>query len=77
MSDTIQDLSELRLSYQKGELLESQVDSRPHEQFLLWFNQALEAKLHEPYAMYLATADAQGHPPCAYSIITWCDRCGL
>ena len=62
MSDTIQDLSELRLSYQKGELLESQVDSRPHEQFLLWFNQALEAKLHEPYAMYLATADAQGRP---------------
>ncbi|MDQ8934230.1 pyridoxamine 5'-phosphate oxidase [Acinetobacter rudis] len=62
MSDTIQDLSELRLSYQKGELLENQVDADPHEQFLVWFNQALEAKLHEPYAMYLATADHQGHP---------------
>ena len=62
MSDTIQDLSELRLSYQKGELLESQVDIEPHEQFLYWFNQALEAQLHEPYAMYLATADAQGRP---------------
>lgn len=62
MSDTIQDLSELRLSYQKGELLENQVDIEPHEQFLFWFNQALEAQLHEPYAMYLATADAQGRP---------------
>ena len=62
MSDMIQDLSELRLSYQKGELLEVEVDADPHQQFLLWFNQALEAKLHEPYAMSLATADGQGRP---------------
>lgn len=62
MSDMIKDLSELRLNYQKGELLEAQVDALPHEQFLIWFNQALEAQLHEPYAMSLATADAEGHP---------------
>ena len=62
MSNVIKDLSELRLSYQKGELLETHVQSQPHEQFLNWFNSALEAKLHEPYAMSLATADAQGRP---------------
>ena len=62
MSDLIKDLSELRLSYQKGELHESQVDHNPHEQFLQWFNQALNAQLHEPYAMSLATANAQGRP---------------
>lgn len=62
MSDVIQDLSELRLSYQKGELHEKQVNTVPHEQFLLWFNQALEAHLHEPYAMSLATADGKGRP---------------
>ena len=62
MSDLIKDLSELRLSYQKGELHESAVKSNPHEQFLEWFNQALTAKLHEPYAMSLATANAQGRP---------------
>ena len=62
MSDLIKDLSELRLSYQKGELHESQVNANPHEQFLQWFNQALTAKLHEPYAMSLATANAQGRP---------------
>ena len=62
MSDLIKDLSELRLSYQKGELHEAQVNSNPHEQFLLWFNHALEAQLHEPYAMSLATANAQGRP---------------
>ena len=62
MSDVIKDLSELRMSYQKGELHEQQVNADPHEQFLNWFNAALEAKLHEPYAMSLATANAQGRP---------------
>lgn len=62
MSDVIKDLSELRLSYEKDELCEDQVDTNPHEQFLVWFNQSLEAKLHEPYTMSLATANAQGRP---------------
>ena len=62
MSDVIKDLSELRLTYQKGELHEDQVEANPHEQFLNWFNLALTAKLHEPYAMSLATADGKGRP---------------
>ena len=62
MNDVIKDLSELRLSYQKGELHEAQVAKNPHVQFLDWFNAALDAKLHEPYAMSLATANAQGRP---------------
>lgn len=62
MSNVIQDLSELRLTYEKGELHEAQVQRNPHEQFLNWFNHALEIKLLEPYAMSLATANAQGRP---------------
>ncbi len=62
MSDVIKDLSELRLTYEKGELHEDQVEANPHEQFLNWFNLALTAKLHEPYAMSLATADGKGRP---------------
>ena len=62
MSDLIKDLSELRLNYQKGELHEDQVNANPHMQFLQWFNHALAAQLHEPYAMSLATANAQGRP---------------
>ena len=62
MTDVIKDLSELRLSYQKGELHEDQVNRDPHVQFLQWFNQALTAQLHEPYAMSIATADGQGRP---------------
>jgi pyridoxamine 5'-phosphate oxidase len=62
MKDVIKDLSELRLSYQKGELHETHLAEHPHEQFLNWFNHALDAKLHEPYAMSLATANKQGRP---------------
>ena len=38
------------------------MDENPHQQFLNWFNAALAAHLHEPYAMSLATANAQGRP---------------
>ena len=62
MNDVIKDLSELRLSYEQGELHETQVSEQPHLQFLNWFNHALAAGLHEPYAMSLATANAQGRP---------------
>ena len=62
MNDVIKDLSELRLSYEQGELHESQISVNPHEQFLSWFNHALTAQLHEPYAMSLATANTQGRP---------------
>ena len=61
-SNQIKDLSELRLSYQRGELHEDHVAQTPHEQFLLWFNTALTGNLHEPYAMYLATANTQAVP---------------
>lgn len=58
----IQDLSELRLNYQRGELHESQVAAEPHQQFMAWFQVALDSGLPEPYAMALATADATGEP---------------
>jgi pyridoxamine 5'-phosphate oxidase len=48
-------LAALRENYQKGELLESQVDSNPMEQFLIWFKEAVDAKIAEPNAMFLST----------------------
>ena len=57
MSDLIKDLRELRLSYQKGELHEDRVETHPHAQFLLWFNHALEAQLHDPYAVPALVAE--------------------
>lgn len=62
MTDTIKDLSELRLSYEKGQLDEDQVDPNPHGQFLQWFNHALQENFLEPYAMSLATCNRAGRP---------------
>lgn len=56
------DLSELRLSYLKGGLVEADADPDPFRQFELWMNQAISLQLLEPNAMTLATADAAGRP---------------
>lgn len=56
------DLSELRLSYLKGGLVEAEADPDPFRQFELWMNQAISLQLLEPNAMTLATADASGRP---------------
>lgn len=55
-------LSELRLTYTKAGLLESEADPDPIEQFRIWFEQARESGSIEPNAMTLATADAAGRP---------------
>lgn len=56
------DLRDLRKSYELGALDETQSQTSPIEQFRLWFNEALEAKIPEPNAMTLATVDATGRP---------------
>lgn len=62
MTDPVKDLSELRLTYQKGQLHEDSINPSPHQQFLQWFDVALQSALPEPYAMSVATADANGEP---------------
>lgn len=61
-SDAISDLSDLRLSYQKGALEREHLSADPFAQFADWLNHALSTDLPEPYAMTLATADATGRP---------------
>jgi pyridoxamine 5'-phosphate oxidase len=55
-------LSDLRQSYEKGVLLENQMATSPFDQFQLWFDEALAAKLPEPNAMSVATVNPQGQP---------------
>lgn len=38
------------------------MDPDPHAQFAAWFAQAVDAGVHEPEAVALATADASGRP---------------
>lgn len=55
-------IADLRQDYRQQELLETQVDPNPYQQFRHWFHQALAAELPEPNAMTLATVTTEGKP---------------
>lgn len=52
----------LRVSYEKGHLLEKDILKSPFDQFKEWFDHALELEVFEANAMTLATCGADGQP---------------
>lgn len=56
------DLSAFRVSYDRGELLESDVLESPLAQFQKWWDEAVDSGLSEPNAMILSTVDGAGQP---------------
>ena len=70
-------IADLRQSYEKGTLLEQDAKVSPHEQFGLWFEQALEQNVPEPTTMTLATADAQGRPSARIVLLKGFDESGF
>jgi pyridoxamine 5'-phosphate oxidase len=70
-------LAELRKSYSLGSLDLSDADPDPVRQFNTWFEQALEARLPEPNAMTLATADHSGRPSARIVLIKGVDQRGF
>jgi pyridoxamine 5'-phosphate oxidase len=56
------DIENLRQDYNAASLNETDVDANPMRQFDKWFNEAINAKVHEPNAMTLATATTDGRP---------------
>jgi len=56
------DLDALRAQLQSHGLAEHEVDADPGVQFGRWFAEAREAGIHEPEAMVLSTATADGTP---------------
>ena len=56
------DASRLRKEYTRAGLVEGDVDPDPIVQFHEWFDKVIEADLHEPNAMILATASREGRP---------------
>ena len=54
--------ADLRRDYAREGLDEKNVARDPYEQFARWFDEVLRAKLPEPNAMILATANAAGQP---------------
>jgi pyridoxamine 5'-phosphate oxidase len=71
------DLAQLRKSYERAELDESASSADPAEQFQLWLTQALDAQLPEPNAMTLATVGADGRPSTRIVLIKGADARGI
>ncbi len=72
-----QDLSQARISYERGALDVDAVDANPFTQFGQWFEQALAADLIEPYAMTLATVGIDGQPSARVVLLRGWDASGF
>lgn len=58
-------------------LREADISPDPFQQFRRWFEQALAAPLHEPYAVALATADVSGRPSVRMVLLRGLDARGF
>lgn len=56
------ELSDIRREYMKGGLRRKDLSADPIEQFNLWMEQIIAAKLTDPTAMTVATVDSTGQP---------------
>jgi len=70
-------VADLRKEYTRAGLTESDVAPDPVEQFRRWFDEALEADLHEPNAFVLATATRDGRPSARVVLLKGLDERGF
>ncbi len=68
---------ELRREYSSDGLRESDAAENPFDQFELWFQQAVDAKIDLPDAMTLATASEDGMPSARIVLLRGFDERGL
>jgi pyridoxamine 5'-phosphate oxidase len=71
------DLAALRVRYERGRLLEGDVDPDPLVQLRRWLGEALAWGLAEPNAMALATAAADARPSVRHVLLKELDSRGL
>ena len=71
------DIADLRKSYERAELDESASLADPVAQFGLWLQQAIDGQLPEPNAMTLATVAANGRPSTRIVLIKGFDARGI
>ena len=70
-------LSDLRKSYEQGELDEALAAGEPMAQFKLWLDHALDSGISEPNAMTLATVGADQRPSTRIVLIKGYDERGI
>jgi len=71
------DASSLRKEYTSAGLHEADVDRDPIAQFHAWFENVVDAGLHEPNAMILATAARDGRPSARTVLLKGYDQRGF
>jgi len=71
------DASNLRKEYTSAGLHEADVDHDPIAQFHAWFQNVIDACLHEPNAMILATATRDGRPSARTVLLKGYDERGF
>ena len=71
------ELGALRHEYRHASLDESDAHPDPIEQFRRWFEDAVEAMLHEPNAMTIATATPDGRPSARVVLMKGFDENGF
>ncbi len=67
----------MRMEYSEGGLRRSSLKDDALEQFTIWFEQACEAKVHEPNAFSLATVNKEGQPSLRTVLLKFFDNEGL
>ncbi len=71
------DLAALRAEYADAGLAEADLAADPMTMFRRWFDEAVAAGLHEPNAMVVATADADGRPSSRMVLLKGLDERGF
>ena len=71
------ELKNLRLNYERDQLLESNIGSNPFIQFKFWFDLVLKSEVIEPNAMTIATATKNGIPSARMVLLKGFDETGF
>lgn len=67
----------LRISYEQGDLNESDISNNPIIQFQSWMKDAIDKKISEPNAMVLATSNKDGQPSLRNVLLKSFDESGF
>ncbi|MDZ7776965.1 MAG: pyridoxamine 5'-phosphate oxidase [Bacteroidales bacterium] len=70
-------LDEIRSNYLKGTLDADHLQKNPFEQFAFWMEDAFKARVKEPTAMTVATADTFGRPSARILLLKGYDEKGF
>ena len=70
-------IQDLREDYSKQSLDESDIVKNPFQQCKVWFEEAMKAKIPEPNAFTLATADLSGQPSARIVLLKSFDEAGF